>query len=75
MTEAEERLLRALAGMCEQYLQTPDGGLDHAWMSAGEDAMALLAEYKLVEPSGRGGGWTAAGLSLLASPRVSRRRS
>ena len=74
MTHAEERLLHTLVGMCQQYLQTPDGGLDHEWMSAGEDAVALLAEYKLVEPSGRGGDWTAAGLTLLTSPDVPRRR-
>ena len=74
MTEAEKRLLHALAGMCEQYLQTPGGSLDHVWMSAGEDAIALLAEYRLVEPSGRGGDWTAAGLALLTSPDFPRRR-
>ena len=74
MTEAEERLLRTLVGMCQQYLQTRDGGLDHEWMSAGEHAVELLAEYKLVEPSGRGGDWTPAGLALLASPDVPRRR-
>jgi hypothetical protein len=66
MTDAERRLLVALAWMCEQYLGNGKGDwLDHQAMSAGEDAIALLAEYGMVEPRGRGGRWTAAGRALL----------
>jgi len=65
-TEAERRLLVALAWMCEQYLS--DGsGLDHMCMSAGEGAVDLLIQYGLLEPSGRGGTWTAAGQAILDS--------
>jgi hypothetical protein len=66
MTDAERRLLSALAWMCEQYLG--DGkadGLDHMCMGAGEDAVELLVKYGLVSPSGRGGTWTEAGKALL----------
>lgn len=67
MTDAERRLLVALAWMCEQYLGDGKGEwLDHQAMSAGEDAIALLAQYGMVEPSGRGGRWTDAGRALLA---------
>jgi hypothetical protein len=67
MTDAEKRLLVALAWMCEQYLS--DGGsLDHMCMSPGEDAVDLLVEYGLVKPGpGRGGTWTDAGRALLNS--------
>jgi hypothetical protein len=66
MTEIEKRLLAALAGMCEQYLN--DGGtLDHMCMSAGEDAIELLVEFGLVKPRPRGGTWTEAGTALLNS--------
>ena len=67
MTEQDERLLHALAWMCEQYI----GGrhtdsLDHECLSAGEDAVAILAEYGLVEVTSiRGGIWTEAGKALL----------
>ena len=64
MTEAEKRLLVALARMCKQYLE--DGGeLDHMCMSAGEDAVELLVQYGLVAPCRRGGTWTEAGTALL----------
>ena len=55
MTEEERRLLGALAWMCEQYLNDGTDTLDHLCMSAGEEAIELLAKYGLVEPSGRGG--------------------
>ncbi len=67
MTENEQQLLAALAWMCEQYLSDGTGALDHKCMSAGEEAVELLAAYGLVDPSGRGGAWTSAGKSLLAS--------
>lgn len=66
MTKEEERLLAALAGMCVQYLEQ-DGVLDHLWMGAGEDAMAILSDYGLIEVEGRGGTWTDAGQAFLAS--------
>lgn len=64
MTEDEQRLLAALAWMCEQYLAA-GGELDHKCMGAGEDAVELLVKYGLVEPSGRGGTWTEAGRAIL----------
>jgi hypothetical protein len=68
MTDAERRLLEALAWMCEQYLTgRHDGVLDHQCMTAGENAVELLIEYGLVRPAGRGGTWTKAGLALLNS--------
>ena len=67
MTEEERRLLGALAWMCKQYLSDSTGTLDHLSMSAGEEAVELLAKYGLVEPSGRGGTWTPAGKALLAA--------
>ena len=66
MTDAENRLLRALAGMCEQYIDQ-EGILDHQCMSAGERAVDLLYEYGLIDPSGRGGTWNDAGRALLNS--------
>ncbi|PVM88690.1 hypothetical protein DDF62_14280 [Caulobacter radicis] len=65
MTSQEQRLLSALAWMCAQYLEDRDGELDHLSMSAGERAVALLVDYGLIAPSGRGGTWTAEGQALL----------
>ena len=65
MKNQEQRLLSALAWMCAQYLQGSDGELDHLSMSAGERAVALLIDYGLIAPSGRGGTWTEAGQALL----------
>jgi hypothetical protein len=53
--------------MCDQYLQSREGGLDHLCMSAGEEAVGLLVAYGLVKPSARGGEWSEAGLALLRS--------
>lgn len=65
-TDQERRLLRALASMCAQYLGEIDNPhLDHMYMSAGEEAVELLAAYGLVTPDGRGGKWTASGEALL----------
>jgi len=64
--EQEERLLAALASMCAQYLQ--EGNiLDHMHMNAGEQALALLAEYGLVESADRGANWTEQGKAFLAA--------
>lgn len=67
MTEQEQRLLHALACMCEQYLaEGHTDTLDHECISAGEDAVAILADYGLVEVTSiRGGMWTDAGKALL----------
>lgn len=68
MTRDERELLIALAWMCEQYLGSGKADwLDHEAMGAGEDAVALLAKFGLVTPSGRGGAWTEEGKALLAS--------
>jgi hypothetical protein len=63
----EDRLLKALAWMAAQYLQTQDGSLDNLCMGAGEDAMALLEKYGLIVVTGGGrcGEWTEAGRALL----------
>ena len=57
----------ALAWMCEQYIGSGRADyLDHECMSAGEEAVAVLADYGLVEvTSVRGGNWTEAGKALL----------
>ena len=67
MMENEQRLLSALALMCEQYIGTGRADfLDHECMSAGEDAVSVLADCGLVEiTSLRGGKWTEAGKALL----------
>ena len=68
MTEEERRLLVALAWMCAQYIgaATSSGWTTSAW-GAGEEAIDLLVQYGLVDPSGRGGVWTEAGKALLNS--------
>lgn len=69
MTEAERKLLLALAWMSAQYLESKDGDLDSLCMSAGEEALRVLAEHGLVEIThgGRCGRWTEAGTHLLNS--------
>lgn len=64
MTQSEAELVRALAWMCEQYLKDGDV-LDHQFMSAGQDALALLGRRGLVQVSPQGGTWTDAGRTLL----------
>jgi hypothetical protein len=63
----EARLIRTLALMCDQYIGGGQGGLDHECVAAGEDAVELLVDYGLMEPSARGGTWTEKGLALLKS--------
>jgi hypothetical protein len=67
MTEETQRLLSALAWMCEQYIGSGKADfLDHDCMSAGELAVDVLAEHGLVDiTSVRGGQWTDAGKALL----------
>lgn len=66
MTPEEERLLGALAGMCVQYLEE-DGVIDNMCMGAGEEAMAALQHYGLIEAGFRCGTWTEAGKKFLAT--------
>ena len=68
MTDAEKRLLVALAWMAEQYLRDGDN-LDNQAMSAGELALEALAQYGLVTVThgGRCGSWTEAGKEFLNS--------
>lgn len=70
MTENESRLLQSLALMCDQYLLTPEGDLDHLCMTAGQCAARLLVEYGLIDTSDRGALWTEAGLSILKAAKV-----
>lgn len=66
VSERERRILRALAGMAYQYMGGGfDGKLDHMCMSAGEDAVKVLAEFGLVVDEGRHSRWTPAGEALL----------
>ena len=67
MTNQETKLLNALAWMCQQYLaRGTDDFLCHDCMAAGQQAVALLAEYGLVEPETIvGGRWTEAGKQFL----------
>ena len=66
--DAEHHLLHALAWMCQQYISDADGkSLDHMCMGAGEDAVALLYKYGLVDSDERGAAWTEAGRAFLSS--------
>lgn len=65
MTDVDTRLLRSLVLMCDQYLRSPDGFIDHQHMSAGEEAVAVLAALGFITPSARGGEWSEEGLALL----------
>ncbi|WP_188913165.1 hypothetical protein [Aureimonas endophytica] len=77
MNERERLLLRSLAWMVAQYLSREDMNdgrlvhcLDNMCMTAGEEAMALLADagfVKMEEGGFRFGEWTAAGRELLDS--------
>lgn len=68
MTEEEIKLLVALAWMCQQYISDANGQhLDHMCMGAGEDAIALLYKYGLVDSLERGAAWTEEGRKLLNS--------
>lgn len=64
--EDQEKLLAALAWMSVQYLEQ-DGVLDHEFMSAGEQAMAILAERGLISNGERGATWTEQGKAFLMS--------
>lgn len=65
MTERDSKALKALAWMVAQYLSN-DEDLDTLGMSAGQDALRVLAREGLVEYDGvRCGSWTEAGRRLL----------
>ncbi|PDT09086.1 hypothetical protein [Rhizobium sp. M1] len=65
MTLEERAILKALASMCVQYMDDGRNGLVHKSMSAGEDAVEVLASYGLVKPEPWGGFWIDEGLHLL----------
>lgn len=65
---AEQKALRALAGMTEQYLRRDEGVLDNMAMSSGELALEVLAEHGLVTWLHNGvrfASWTDEGRKLL----------
>ena len=69
-SEAERRLLYALALMASQYLGEEHEGtevLDHMCVGAGEAACKELEAYGLLKVQGRGATWTEAGENLLNS--------
>lgn len=51
--------------MCVQYMDDGRNGLVHKSISAGEDAVEVLASYGLVKQDPWGGFWTDEGLRLL----------
>ena len=65
---AEQKALRALAWMTEQYLRRDEGILDNMAMSSGELALEVLAEHGLVtwlHDGVRFATWTDKGRKLL----------
>ena len=65
---AEQKALRALAWMTEQYLQRDEGVLDNLALSSGELALEVLAEHGLVtwlDGGVRFANWTDEGQRLL----------
>ncbi len=71
MTPQEKKLLTALTLMAVQHLTAssdPSGkSLDHGFISSDEACIDCLIEHGLVEPIGRGGKWTEAGLAFRHS--------
>ena len=66
MEPKEEKLLEALVWMVAQYLG--DDEIDTEFMHPGQRAVAILAEYGLVEPqSEQIARWTEAGTQFLAT--------
>lgn len=64
----EQKALRALAWMTEQYLRRDEGVLDNMAMSSGELALEVLAEHGLVTwlyDGVRFASWTDEGRKLL----------
>jgi len=52
-----ERVLDALASMCDQYLQQQDGTLFHDFMSAGETATEVLEDLGYLKSRGENYSW------------------
>ncbi|MFN7358831.1 hypothetical protein [Brevundimonas sp.] len=66
MSERDDKVLKALAAMADQYLTVGDE-LDTLSMAAGQNALRILAVEGLVDyDGGRCGSWTKAGRDLLA---------
>lgn len=67
MTDSEKKLLIALVRMVRQYLDDYGDEVDSRSMSAGEQAIAALADFGLMEVvNTRFGRWTEAGKQFLA---------
>jgi hypothetical protein len=67
MTDREKKLLIALTEMVDQYLDQYEDQVDSRSMSAGEHAIAALADFGLMEVvHTRFGRWTDAGKKFVA---------
>jgi hypothetical protein len=67
MTDREKKLLIALTKMVDQYLDQYEDQVDSRSMSAGEHAIAALADFGLMEVvHTRFGRWTDAGKKFVA---------
>ena len=67
MTDREKKLLIALVKMVDQYLYNHQDEVDSRSMSAGEHAIAALADFGLMEVvHTRFGRWTDAGKKFVA---------
>jgi hypothetical protein len=67
MTDREKKLLIALVKMVDQYLDDYHDEVDSRSMSAGEHAIAALADFGLMEVvHTRFGRWTDAGKKFVA---------
>jgi hypothetical protein len=67
MTDREKKLLIALVKMVDQYLDQYEDQVDSRSMSAGEHAIAALADFGLIEVvDSRFGRWTEAGKKFVA---------
>ena len=67
MTDREKKLLIALVKMVDQYLDQYEDQVDSRSMSAGEHAIAVFADFGLMEViDSRFGRWTEAGKKFVA---------
>ena len=67
MTDREKKLLIALVRMVDQYLDNHQDEVDSRSMSAGEHAIAALADFGLMKVvHTRFGRWTDAGKKFVA---------
>jgi hypothetical protein len=66
MTDNEKKLVIALVRMVDQYLEQYSDEVDSRSMSAGEQAIEVLADFGLMEVvNTRFGRWTEVGNKLL----------